>query len=308
MEGPPTRDGRSLHGGFEDLLEQVEIAEHAGFDCVWFVEHQPPGRGAVASAPEIWLAAIAQHTERIRIGHGARRLPLEYTHPIRVAEMAAVLDIMSGGRLELGTGLMASAAELEGIGIDPAKTRAQWDEALRMIPKMWLEEAFAWDSEHFTMPARSVLPKPLQAPHPPLWMSGSDAEQAVFAGERGVGFMYLATSGPAALGRVVESYREAIARAEPVGASSNARFAARAGLFCGRDDVDAAARVGDPMRADADAAIIGSPERCIEKLEGYRSRGVDQVLFVVQLATLSHADVCDSLRRFGSDVIPHFER
>jgi len=244
IEVPRPWTETSVANCFWEALEQVKVAEQAGFSHVFVVEHHFLDQFSVSSAPEVWLAAVAQHTSTIRIGHGVRLLPFNYNNPIRAAEMAATLDIMSRGRLDFGTGRSASAIELEGFGIDPATTRAQWDEALRMIPKMWTEEEFSWNSPTFKVPPRNVLPKPVQKPHPPLWMSGTQPESAVLAGERGVGFMHFSLSDPVGMDEKVQSYRDAIARAQPVGSFINDQFAAFTILFCGTDDADAAARGG----------------------------------------------------------------
>ena len=338
----------SLATCFWEALEQVKVAEEAGFHTVWSVEHHFLDQFSVASAPEVWLAAVAQHTSTIRIGHGVRLLPYNYNNPIRAAEMAAVLDIMCRGRLEFGTGRSASAIELQGFGIDPALTRAQWDEALRMIPKMWMQDEFSWDSPSFRMPPRNVLPKPVQKPHPPLWMSGTQPDSAVLAGERGIGFMHFSMSDPIGMDRKVRSYREAIARAEPVGAFVNDQFAAFTCMFCGEDDADAARRAGDAVcwytnlveavyaslaglgpdasyawyrerleregmkqrsledLVERHSAIVGGPARCSESVRWYESQGVDQMILLVQAGSLRHEDVCESLRRFGREVIPKF--
>jgi len=343
---PWTED--SVANCFWEALEQVKTAEQAGFSHVFVVEHHFLDQFSVSSAPEVWLAAVAQHTTTIRIGHGVRLLPFNYNHPVRAAEMAATLDIMSRGRLDFGTGRSASAIELEGFGIDPATTRAQWDEALRMIPKMWTQEEFSWDSPTFKVPPRNVLPKPVQRPHPPLWMSGTQPESAVLAGERGVGFMHFSLSDPVGMDQKVRSYREAIARAQPVGSFINEQFAAFTILFCGADDADATARGGTgatwyanlvelvyaslgSLSADQSYAwyreriakeayrerslhelidrrsvVVGGPRRCIDTIEWYEAQGVDMMLFLVQAGTIRHADILDSLGRFGREVIPHF--
>jgi alkanesulfonate monooxygenase SsuD/methylene tetrahydromethanopterin reductase-like flavin-dependent oxidoreductase (luciferase family) len=339
----------SLYNCFWEALEQVRVAERAGFHTVWCVEHHFLDQFSVASAPEVWLSAVAQHTETIRIGHGVRLLPFRYNHPVRSAEMAAVLDIMSRGRLEFGTGRSASAIELLGFGIDPEQTRQQWDEALRMIPRMWTQEEFSWDSPTFQMPPRNVLPKPVQKPHPPLWMSGTQPESAQLAGERGIGFMHFSMSDPVGMDQKVRSYREALARAEPVGEFVTDQFAAFTMMFCGRDDADAAARAGESVcwytnlveavyaslaglgedesyawykqrlaeqgmkqrsleeLVERHSAIVGSPVRCEESIRWYEAQGVDQMILLVQAGHLSHDDICDSLRRFGDEVIPRFQ-
>ena len=348
IEVPRPWTDDSVANCFWEALEQVKAAEQVGFSHVFVVEHHFLDQFSVSSAPEVWLAAVAQHTTTIRIGHGVRLLPFNYNHPVRAAEMAATLDIMSRGRLDFGTGRSASAIELEGFGIDPATTRAQWDEALRMIPKMWTQEEFSWDSPTFKVPPRNVLPKPVQKPHPPLWMSGTQPESAVLAGERGVGFMHFSLSDPVGMDQKVRSYREAIARAQPVGSFINEQFAAFTILFCGADDADATARGGTgatwyanlvelvyaslgSLSADQSYAwyrdriakeayrerslhelidrrsvVVGGPRRCIDTIEWYEAQGVDMMLFLVQAGTIRHADILDSLGRFGREVIPHF--
>jgi len=349
IEVPRPWTENSVANCFWEALEQVKAAEQAGFSHVFVVEHHFLDQFSVSSAPEVWLAAVAQHTSTIRIGHGVRLLPFNYNHPVRAAEMAATLDIMSRGRLDFGTGRSASAIELEGFGIDPSTTRAQWDEALRMIPKMWTQEEFSWDSPTFKVPPRNVLPKPVQKPHPPLWMSGTQPESAVLAGERGVGFMHFSLSDPVGMDQKVRSYRDAIARAQPVGSFINDQFAAFTILFCGADDADATARGGTgatwyanlvelvyaslgSLSADQSYAwyreriareayrerslqelvdrrsvVVGGPQRCIDTIEWYEAQGVDMMLFLVQAGTIRHADILDSLGRFGREVIPHFD-
>jgi alkanesulfonate monooxygenase SsuD/methylene tetrahydromethanopterin reductase-like flavin-dependent oxidoreductase (luciferase family) len=349
IEVPRPWTENSVANCFWEALEQVKAAEQAGFSHVFVVEHHFLDQFSVSSAPEVWLAAVAQHTTTIRIGHGVRLLPFNYNHPVRAAEMAATLDIMSRGRLDFGTGRSASAIELEGFGIDPSTTRAQWDEALRMIPKMWTQEEFSWDSPTFKVPPRNVLPKPVQKPHPPLWMSGTQPESAVLAGERGVGFMHFSLSDPVGMDQKVRSYRDAIARAQPVGSFINDQFAAFTVLFCGADDADATARGGTgatwyanlvelvyaslgSLSADQSYAwyreriareayrerslqelvdrrsvVVGGPQRCIDTIEWYEAQGVDMMLFLVQAGTIRHADILDSLGRFGREVMPHFD-
>ena len=348
IEVPRPWTESSVANCFWEALEQVKAAEQAGFSHVFVVEHHFLDQFSVSSAPEVWLAAVAQHTTTIRIGHGVRLLPFNYNHPVRAAEMAATLDIMSRGRLDFGTGRSASAIELEGFGIDPSTTRAQWDEALRMIPKMWTQEEFSWDSPTFKVPPRNVLPKPVQKPHPPLWMSGTQPESAVLAGERGVGFMHFSLSDPLGMDQKVRSYRDAIARAQPVGSFINEQFAAFTILFCGADDADATERGGtgatwyanlvelvyaslgslspDQSYAwyreriakeayrerslheliDRRSVVVGGPQRCIDTIEWYEAQGVDMMLFLVQAGTIRHADILDSLGRFGREVMPHF--
>ena len=349
IEKPRPWGEDDVYDCFWEALEQAKIADELGFHSVWSVEHHFLDQFSVASSPEVWLSAVAQHTKRIRIGHGVRLLPFKYNHPIRSAEMAAVLDIMSQGRLEFGTGRSTSAIELQGFGIDPNETRGEWDEALRMIPQMWMNEEFSWESDRISIPTRNVLPKPRQKPHPPLWMSGTQPDSAFLAGERGIGFMHFSMSDPAGMDQKVKSYRDAIkACTEPVGAFKNEQFAAFTALFCGEDDADAADRAGEAIcwyanlveavyaslaglgddtsyawykerlaeegmkqrsleeLVERHSALVGGPARIIDSIRWYEQQGVDMMMFLIQAGSLKHEDVCDSLRRFGTEVMPKF--
>jgi alkanesulfonate monooxygenase SsuD/methylene tetrahydromethanopterin reductase-like flavin-dependent oxidoreductase (luciferase family) len=232
-------DEKSHYNAFWEAVDQIKLAEEAGFDYVWAVEHHFLQEFSISSAPEVFLAAVAQHTSRIRIGHGVVLLPFGYNHPIRVAERIAVLDIMSNGRVEFGTGRSATFYEMEPFGVSPDSNRDEWDEAVRMIPKMWLQEEFSWESERMRIPPRNVVPKPVQKPHPPIWMAGTQPSSAQLAAERGIGFLHFTFSDPEALEEKVTAYREGVARAEPVGAAVNENFAAFTLMHCGRDDREA---------------------------------------------------------------------
>src|SRR5262249_59159717 len=120
------------------------------------------------AAPEMFLAGASQRTRNIRLGFGIMHLPPAVNHPARVAERIATLDLMSNGRVEFGTGESSSVGELGGFNIDPADKRAQWEEALEVAIRCMIEEPFAgFKGEHIQIPARNVIPTPIQKPHPP---------------------------------------------------------------------------------------------------------------------------------------------
>jgi alkanesulfonate monooxygenase SsuD/methylene tetrahydromethanopterin reductase-like flavin-dependent oxidoreductase (luciferase family) len=229
-------DENSHRNVFQESLEQIKLAEQVGFDYVWEVEHHFLGEFSISSAPEVFLAAVSQHTSRIRIGHGVVLLPFGYNHPIRVAERAATLDIISGGRLDFGTGRSATFYEMEPFGVDPERTRVEWDEAVRMIPKMWTENEFSWESDTIRIPTRNVLPKPIQKPHPPIWMAGTQPSSAQLAAERGLGFLHFTFGDPESLDVKVQTYREGLESSQPVGSFVNNQFAAFTLMHCGADD------------------------------------------------------------------------
>ena len=156
---------------YEHALAQAELADELGFDSLWAVEHHFLEEYSHCSAPEVFLTACATRTRRIRLGHGAIVCVPEMNHPVRVAERVAVLDIISGGRLEVGTARSSTWTELGGFRANPDDTKKTWDEYVRVLPRMWTEERFAYEGFSFSMPERAILPKPLQKPHPPLWVT-----------------------------------------------------------------------------------------------------------------------------------------
>src|SRR4051812_49428165 len=146
-----------------DALDQVELADRVGFDYVWEVEHHFLEEYSHSSAPEVFLAAASQRTKRIRLGHGIVQLPPAFNHPARIAERAATLDLISGGRLELGTGEASSQAELGGFGVDREQKSAQWGEGLGAGGRMFVEGRFArLEGGVVGMPPAHELPGAMQ--------------------------------------------------------------------------------------------------------------------------------------------------
>src|SRR4029453_3547360 len=139
---------------YERSLEQVRLADALGFDTVWAVEHHFLEEYSHCSAPEVFLTACAMQTHRIRVGHGAGGGGPEMNPPVRLAERAAALDIVSGGRLELGTARSSTWTELGGFRSDPDTTKKAWDEFVRVLPRMWADAPFEHDGVGFSMPER----------------------------------------------------------------------------------------------------------------------------------------------------------
>jgi alkanesulfonate monooxygenase SsuD/methylene tetrahydromethanopterin reductase-like flavin-dependent oxidoreductase (luciferase family) len=229
----------------EDALEQVEIADRVGFDTVWEVEHHFLEEYSHSSASDVFLAAASQRAKRIRLGFGILPLPPGYQHPARVAETAAMLDLVSGGRVELGTGETSSGAELEGFGVDRATKREQWDEALDVVTRMMVEEPFAGvDGRFVTMPPRNVVPKPVQKPHPPLWVACSRRETIRLAAQKGIGALSFSFVEPEEAADWVAEYEAIIASEEcvPAGFAVTPRVAVVLPMMCARDEADAIER------------------------------------------------------------------
>jgi alkanesulfonate monooxygenase SsuD/methylene tetrahydromethanopterin reductase-like flavin-dependent oxidoreductase (luciferase family) len=238
---PKPHDERSEYRAYWEAMEQIELADRMGFSTAWAVEHHFLTEFAHSSAPEVFLAAVAQRTQRIRVGHAVTLLPYPFNHPIRVAERIGALDIVSNGRVEFGTG-RSSAYEQEGFEVAPDETREMWQEALEMIPRMWSTEEFSHDGKYFRIPRRNVVPKPIQKPHPPIWVAATSPESWEIAGRNGIGVlgMTLFVSVPQIAERV-QVYKRALVGCRPAGAFVNDQTSVFTVVHCA-DSADAAVR------------------------------------------------------------------
>ncbi|MFI5043083.1 MAG: LLM class flavin-dependent oxidoreductase, partial [Acidimicrobiales bacterium] len=225
---------------FRQVIDQVRFAEEMGFKYVWLTEHHFLEEFAHCSAPEVMLGAISQVTTTMRLGHGVVLTPPAYNHPARVAERIATLDCISGGRLEIGTGRSSTPTELEGFGIDAASSREMWLEGLQSIVKLLVGEHVSLDGDHVTMPARTVVPRCVQQPHPPLWMAGTSPATTERAAAAGLGVLFFAHGIlPESLAESVAVYRNTIKSAKPVGLEVNERLAGFCNALCLEDDQEA---------------------------------------------------------------------
>ncbi|HVM95055.1 MAG TPA: LLM class flavin-dependent oxidoreductase, partial [Candidatus Acidoferrales bacterium] len=226
LQAPKPHAEDSIHRCYKDSLAQIELADRVGFHTVWAVEHHFLVEFAYLSAPEVFLAAAAARTKNIRIGHGVVLLPHKFNHPIRVAERVAALDLISDGRVEFGTG-RSSQYEQEGFEIDTTVSRDMWQESLEIIPRMWTEDPFEYVGRFVKIPARSVIPKPLQRPHPPIWMAATSPTSWEIAGRNGIGILGLTifVSVPQ-LEERIRAYKAALREAKPVGKFINDRVGA----------------------------------------------------------------------------------
>lgn len=216
----------------EEAIAQAKLADELGFGCWWNVEHHGAVEFSYSSAPELMPAVLSQHTERIRFGHSGILAPFAINHPIRVAERAAFLDLVSGGRLELGLA-RSGGTEWTAFGVDPETSREQLREALRMIPRMWCDESFSWKSDLIEIPERSIVPKPLQRPHPPLWQTATSPESFEMAGELGVGALATTLFTPLdSLRTLFDHYAAGQRRSQPAGAFVNDRRAVFTFMHC----------------------------------------------------------------------------
>src|ERR671917_554347 len=216
---PRPWDADAEHRLFKNALDQIELADRLGFDSVWEVEHHFLEEYSHSSASDVFLAAASQRTKDIRLGFGILPLPPGYQHPARVAETVATLDRVT--------------------------KREQWAEGLDVVTRMFVEEPFAGvDGRFVSMPPRNVVPKPLQKPHPPLWVACSRRETIRLAAERGIGALSFSFVEPEEAKAWVDEYYEIIGseRCVPAGFAVNPNVAVVLPMMLARDEADAIER------------------------------------------------------------------
>jgi alkanesulfonate monooxygenase SsuD/methylene tetrahydromethanopterin reductase-like flavin-dependent oxidoreductase (luciferase family) len=324
-----------------EALEQVELADRLGIDYAWEVEHHFLEEYSHSSAPEVFLAACAARTKRIRLGHGIVLMPPGYNHPARVAERIAMLDLVSGGRVEFGTGESASRMELEGFGIPPGDKRAMWQEATAQVALMLSQSPYpGHDGKYFKMPPRDVVPKPVQKPHPPMWLACSSRPMIHLAAQLGLGALTFAFIDVSEAKHWVADYYETFKReCTPIAQAVNPNIAMVTGFSCHEDPAEAERRglegfqffgfalahyyllgthvpgqtsVWDLFRGNqiplpGGSGGIGSPDQVRDALHQFEEAGVDQAVFIQQGGNNRHEDICASLELFAARVMPEFK-
>lgn len=204
--------GKTETDAFRDVFAQVDLAEAVGLDGVWLAERHfaasDRGQASIAAAPIILATAIAGRTKRLRVGTGVYVLPLN--HPIRIAEEVATLDHVSQGRFALGVGRSGFTTAYEGYGYAYGESRERLQECLTVLVQAWTQERFSYTGKYYQFHDVCVTPKPLQKPHPPIYMAATTAESFPIAGGTGQHlFVGVRRSSIAGVKHSVEVYRQA---------------------------------------------------------------------------------------------------
>ena len=218
---------------YKETLEQCELADQMGFDNLWFVEHHFLTGFSGSPSQDAIFGALSRITKQIRIGYGVCILP--YHHPVRVAERVALLDQLTDGRIEVGTG-RSNAYEQTGLGIDPRDTRNLWNESISMLPKIWTSDEYEYEGENWSVPKRRVLPKPYQQPHPRLYLACTSEDSFRLAAQKGIGVLSSASYAVEVLKEKVQIYRDALKDCEPVGEFVTEFWGNNVHGFCDDDD------------------------------------------------------------------------
>jgi alkanesulfonate monooxygenase SsuD/methylene tetrahydromethanopterin reductase-like flavin-dependent oxidoreductase (luciferase family) len=291
---------------YANTIEQAVLGDKMGFHSFWTVEHHFLEEYSHCSNPEVLYGAIAAKTERIRIGYGVRLLPQPYNHPIRTAESVAVLDLISNGRVEFGTGRSSTRAELEGFGVDPYETRAQWREALDHIVGAWTNDVHSFDGEYWQMPPRRVLPKPLQKPHPPIWGATSSPPGHKEIGKAGIGLCSFTVGvPPEELAERFALYREGLAECvKPAGKFINDQAATFTMVHCADRAEDAYEDAAESFLwyVRTGGKLIGSVAEWLEGKELGSYEYTKSTLDRVRDGSTSHLNF-EYLRDSGSAVV-----
>jgi alkanesulfonate monooxygenase SsuD/methylene tetrahydromethanopterin reductase-like flavin-dependent oxidoreductase (luciferase family) len=233
-----------------EAIEQCELADKLGYSTAWAVEHHFLDEYSHCSAPEVFLTAVAARTKNMRIGHGIAALPPPMNHPARMAERIGMMDIISHGRLEYGTGETTSTVELEGFGIDRTLKREMWEEAVGAIQRMLVETPFRGiDGKYIKMPPRNVIPKPVQTPHPPFWVACSRRDTALLAARKGLGALTFAFLDANESRQWVDSYYKTLAEeCHPTTPTVNPNLGVLMNMHCSENEQEAIDRSIDGLQ------------------------------------------------------------
>lgn len=341
------RAERSEQQMIREELSLIEAGDRAGFKYCWFSEHHFLDEYSHMSDSESFMAYAFAKTERIHLGSGIFNITPPVNHPARIAERVAMLDHLSDGRFEFGTGRGSSSEEVFGFGIDDMDvTREMYDETLPEIVKMWGDDDYpGFEGQFFTMPSRNVLPKPHTAPHPPIWVASGSPGTFEKAARLGIGVLCFSQGTPAELEKLIKVYKDNIDKAEPVGGYVNDNVMVTTDMLVLEDGQRAReaflnnkgnyhtgllAKYLDsfPMASmlpkwpdlpphvtaeQLDAAIehghaaVGTPDEAIRSLQNYVDIGADQISFGTMSTDLPIDIALESYEVFGREIIPQFD-
>lgn len=347
---PDYLDGRNDAYEHERLMNEVRIAEagdRSNWKYVWVTEHHFLTEYSHISASEIVMPHILARTERIRVASGIINVTPPVNHPARIAERVAMLDHLSGGRFDFGTGRGSSTTEQAGFGItDPDLTKEMFDEVMPEFRKMWNQDSYSFDGRFFSMPERNVLPKPYVKPHPPMWVAAGNPDTFEKAAKLGLGVICFTGGNPEKMRPLVELYKETIKDADPVGDFVNDNVAISTSFMC-LEDGNAAREwmtksrngrqqslvfkyldtfpkppgipewpneIPDPtleqlvVGREKGASIVGTPDECAEVLQKWEAIGVDQLIMGPTGSAWPYELVEESVELLGNKVIPQFDK
>jgi len=332
------------------LIRELDLAvhcDHNGFKYVWSVEHHFLEEYSHISASEVFLPYVAARTAKLHVGSAIFNITPPVNHPARIAERVAMLDHLSEGRFEFGTGRGSSSTEFKGFGIpDGDTTRAMFDESLAEILRMWRDTKYSYTGKYFTMPERNVLPKPYSKPHPPIWVACGSPSTFEKAARLGLGALCFSLGSPKDFDPLIKVYKDNIKHAEPVGEYVNDNVACVTQLVCAEDRkrarqialgmggsyhtslvfryLDTFPRpagvpawpqlIPEPTpeqledRIASGQRIVGDPDECAKAVQKYADIGCDQIIFGILASTQPQDVARTTVELFGREVLPRFDK
>jgi alkanesulfonate monooxygenase SsuD/methylene tetrahydromethanopterin reductase-like flavin-dependent oxidoreductase (luciferase family) len=235
------------HQAFMDEIAAVQAADEAGFKYVWLTEHHFLDEYSHLSANDVVAGYLAHATKRIHIGSGIFNPLPQVNHPAKVAERVAMLDHLTEGRFEFGTGRGAGSHEILGFlhreGItDTTMTKDIWEDVIAEFPKMWLQDTYeGYEGKYWALPPRKILPKPFKKPHPAMWYAAGNTTSYAMAARKGLGVLGFSVGAIDELTPVLDAYKSEVANAEPIGAFVNDNVMVTAAAYVA-EDADEAVR------------------------------------------------------------------
>ncbi|HEY5012014.1 MAG TPA: LLM class flavin-dependent oxidoreductase [Acidimicrobiia bacterium] len=340
-------DPQAEHTRLMSEARLCEVADQHNWKYAWLTEHHFLTEYSHISANEVLAPHVLARTEKIHVGSGIINITPPVNHPARVAERVAMLDHLSNGRFEFGTGRGSSTTEQAGFGItDPEITKDMFDEVIGEFKKMWLDEPYSFDGRFFSMPTRNILPKPYVKPHPPLWVAAGNPGTFEKAGLLGLGVLCFTGGAPSKMAPLIDLYKKSIKNAEPVGDFVNDNVAVTTSFMCleSRDEArELLTRSGngrqqslvfkyldtfpkpagipewpeeipDPTLDQIEkgfasgASIVGTPDDCAEAIQKWEDIGVDQLIMGPSGSVFPHDLLEHTVKLFGDEVIPRFDK
>jgi alkanesulfonate monooxygenase SsuD/methylene tetrahydromethanopterin reductase-like flavin-dependent oxidoreductase (luciferase family) len=314
---------------YRQMLEQVELAEELGWECFMFNEHHFLGYGGPIANPAVLLAAAAARTSKIRLGPCIAILPLR--HPLHSAEDYAMVDAISGGRLEFGIGSGNTEMDYKVFGVTRENDRRRLDEAFEVILKAWTSERFSHQGTFWQFGDIALYPRPVQKPHPPIWVAGTSAETLGWAGRHGFHIMNVGHPHPPEKVRLgVEAWKQALREQGIDPASRRCQFHVRTHVNESAERAreiataaiaryDEISRIGRRSSAMAPGEYdwemmlatgrnnYGTPEQCIQNiLNAARHYYFDTLTTTFNFGGIPHHEIIKSMRLFAKEVMPAF--
>lgn len=326
IANPPR--GEHLDRSIDEVIAEAQLAEECGFDSCFFGEHHQDKDGFLPS-PLIVAAAVAARTRRLRVGTSVILLPLH--HPVRVAEDAITLDLVSKGRLVIGVGVGYQPADFRAFDVPMEDRGRRFEEGLEILRRCWSGETFSFRGKHYTLEDVTIRPRPFQPGGPPLWIGASVPAAARRAGRVADGFVGTPSTSLESATRLVDVYRDAAREAgrEPRVVMMRDAWVARsrteADVVYGPHVMTAyqyywQQRLEEfrhfPPDAEftldllaPDRLILGDPETCVREFHRWHAAtGADYFLLRLRHAHSggpAHDEILKAIRLFGDRVLPH---